>query len=289
MTDLAWSQALLFFTWLYFPALCICSFRKKIQKLRVFFSFNPLQYGQTSKRCGRWAGGTRTVFPPHAQWVHGELTGQLLIAPLNPSSVGAPQWQQPKKRCHLSITKYKENGASFRDRGWPHHGAALHWTSDVDFAPWRSACPVDRAQVIKCSSGSHQDVLIAKPLLWRSWSGIIYQFCQEQPHIFKAVCWGFDVLASGSRLKAVRCSCCFLWYSGMSYGSPCKCTWCTSQGCVLEGVQSSFGTFNCFIPNVILPELLEELLHGDPNKLSLLRQMLSFSSSPSFRVWVKGT
>lgn len=135
-----------FFTWLPFAALCICSFKKKIQKKRVFFSFNPLQYEETSKRCGRWAGGMRTVF----------LTRLLLTAPLLPTPVGTPQWQQPKKRGYLStvlsITKYKENTASFRDRGWPGHGAAVHWISGVDFAPWRNACPVDRAQVIKCSS-----------------------------------------------------------------------------------------------------------------------------------------
>lgn len=70
MTDSAWSQVLLFFTWLPFAALHICSFKKKVQKIRLFFSFNPLQCGETSKRCGRWAGGMRTVFPSHAQWAH---------------------------------------------------------------------------------------------------------------------------------------------------------------------------------------------------------------------------
>lgn len=37
------------------------------------------------------------------------------------------------------------------------------------------------------------------------------------------------------------------------------------------GVQSFSGTFCFFIPNDILTEVLQELLLGDPNKLSLLR------------------
>lgn len=129
--------------------LLLCAFahlKRKFKTWGFFFSFNPLQYGETSKRCGRWAGGVRTVFSLHAQWVRSELTRQLLTAPLHPTPVGTPQWQQPKKRGHLSrvlsITKYKVNRASFRDRGWPDHGAAPHWISDVNFAPWRSACPV---------------------------------------------------------------------------------------------------------------------------------------------------
>lgn len=39
MTDSAWSQVPLFFTWLPFAALHICSFKKKVQKIRFFFFF----------------------------------------------------------------------------------------------------------------------------------------------------------------------------------------------------------------------------------------------------------
>lgn len=192
----------------------LCTFahlKRKFKKLDIFFFLStPCSVGRQARDvAGELQGWGLSSLP-----MPSELTRQLLTAALHSTAVGTPQWQQPKKRGYLSMvlstTKYKENRASFRDRDWPDHGAAPHWISDVDFVPWRNACPVDRAQVIKCSSGSHQDVPVAKPLHWRSWSRIIYQFCQEQHCIFKAVCWGFDFLASGSCLKAVRCSWCFL-------------------------------------------------------------------------------
>lgn len=186
--------------------LLLCAFahlKRKFRKWDFFFLSTPCSMGRQARDvAGELEGWGLSSLP-----MPSELTRQLLTASLHPTPVGTPQWQQPKKRGYLSmvlsITEYKEDRASFRDRGWPDHGAAPHWISDVDFAPWGNACPVDWAQVIKCSSGSHQDVPIAKPLHRRSWSKIIYQFCQEQHCIFKAVCWGFDF--SGKWLMFESC------------------------------------------------------------------------------------
>lgn len=203
-----------------------------------------------------------------------ELTRQLLAAPhsCGHSTVAAAKKRGDYLSMVLSITNYKENRASFRDRGWPGHSAALHWISGVDFAPWRHACPVDRAQVIKCSSGSHQDVPIAKPLHWRSWSRLIYQFCQEQHCIFKAVCWGFIFWQVAHVWKLWDALDAFSNVLGWAVAVPENLHDAPPKDVDGGGgwVQSSFGTFYCFIPNDILTEALQKLLLGDPNKLSLL-------------------
>lgn len=179
--------------------------------MRFFFLSTPCSMGRQARDVAGELGGWGLSSLPMPREYPVSSQGSCWLHPCTSSCGHSAVAAAQKKRLFvLSITKQKENRASFRDRGWPDHGAALHWISDVGFAPWRNACPVDRAQLAKCSSGCHQDVPVSKPLPWRGWSGIIYQFCQEQHPIFKALCWGFDFMASGSCLKAVRCSWCIL-------------------------------------------------------------------------------